>query len=351
MTEPHLSSAKTADYLEIEGFIDHLYANSVDGWVWDEFDPAATVHVDIYDDERLLTTIAADVFRDDLLEAGKGDGRHGFIYQASFDMRRESAAFRVRVSGTDVELLEAPRRAERPAADVDDPPLAMVRATGHPSVETFLDHGKDVACVCRLYGRLRPSGRVLDVGCGVGRLAIPLTTHLKNGGLYEGFDVTKDTIAWCTEYMSSKHPNFHFQHADIRNRYYNPNGRFSASEYRFPYADGSFDVVFLGSVFTHLLPAEMEHYLAEIARVLKPGGRSLISYFVLDGGTLKHAADKILDFAVVGDGYRTTNPTVPEAAVAYEEKFIRQLHLEHGLSIVEPIHFGEQGLVVAARRS
>jgi ubiquinone/menaquinone biosynthesis C-methylase UbiE len=52
-----------------------------------------------------------------------------------------------------------------------------------------------------------------------------------------------------------------------------------AAQYPFPFADSSFDFVYLVSVFTHMLPADMEHYLSEISRVLKPAAKCAVSFF------------------------------------------------------------------------
>jgi len=46
------------------------------------------------------------------------------------------------------------------------------------------------------YGRIKPTDRVLDVGCGSGRMAAPLTRYLTTGS-YEGFDISPDAIRWC----------------------------------------------------------------------------------------------------------------------------------------------------------
>lgn len=46
--------------------------------------------------------------------------------------------------------------------------------------------------------------------------------------------------------------------------------------------DDAFDAVVLWSVFTHLYPDTIEHYLHEIHRALKPGGRLGAPFFVLD---------------------------------------------------------------------
>jgi SAM-dependent methyltransferase len=346
-------SPQAGDYLEVEGFIDHLGPDRIQGWAWDEFDPGATVRVEVYDADRLLASVPADGPREDLREAGKGDGRHGFDCRLPAGVARVAGGSRLRTkaAGTEVELLEPPRRYEAPPPALPAPPEAMRRTTGHPSLDDFLMRGREVARACRLYGRLRPRGRILDVGCGVGRLAYGLARYL-TGGSYDGLDIIPEMIDWCTRHVSGTYPHLRFRHADVANPFYNPTGRFRAAEYRLPYASGAFDVVFLGSVFTHLLPAELTHYLSEIVRVLRPGGRCLISYFLLEGGSLKRPADKppAMEFRHAGDGYRTTDAEVPEAAVAYEETYVRARYASAGLEVIEPVHYGGQDLVVAAKR-
>ena len=134
-----------------------------------------------------------------------------------------------------------------------------------------------------LVGRcgLKPDDRVLDVGCGIGRLARPLAGYLSIDGAYAGFDVSADAIAWCTR-RYRHYPNFHFVHADVRNARYNPAGTAAAVEYQFPFDDGAFDVVVLMSVLTHLTADETLHYLGQVRRVLARGGRMLATVFVLD---------------------------------------------------------------------
>jgi len=130
-------------------------------------------------------------------------------------------------------------------------------------------------------GGLKPDDRVLDVGCGIGRMAIPLTKFLNERGSYEGLDIVSEGIAWCQRQITPRFPRFHFMLADIYNGVYNPAGRNNASDYIFPYPDASFDFVFLLSVFTHMLPTDMENYLRQIVRVLKLGGRCFVTYFLI----------------------------------------------------------------------
>ena len=129
-------------------------------------------------------------------------------------------------------------------------------------------------------GGLRPDDRLLDVGCGCGRIAVPLTGYLSDKGSFEGFDIYKEGIEWCTRNITARRPNFRFRFADIYNKRYNPLGRSPASSFRFPYPDESFDFVVASSVFTHLLRKDLSHYLSEIRRVMRTGGRCLITYFL-----------------------------------------------------------------------
>src|ERR1700733_5156806 len=84
---------------------------------------------------------------------------------------------------------------------------------------------------------LQPGDAVLDVGCGSGRMALPLTGYLNREGRYAGFDVSREAIAWCEENISGAHPNFNFQVADVQSKRYNPSGKHKTSEFRFPYPD------------------------------------------------------------------------------------------------------------------
>ena len=210
---------------------------------------------------------------------------------------------------------------------------------------------------------LGPDEDVLEVGCGAGRIARALAGYLSAHGSYRGFDVVADAIHWCRRTFAVAHPNFHFDHADLYNGGYNPTGRQRAVDYTFPYADAAFDFVCLTSVFTHMLPDEVARYLSEIRRVLRPGGRCLATFFVLDAEALTrmHDADSVYRFLHEGPGYRTTRPNHPEDAVAYLEEDLRALHERAGLRIVEPIYFGSwcgrkraregQDMVLARRKS
>jgi ubiquinone/menaquinone biosynthesis C-methylase UbiE len=188
----------------------------------------------------------------------------------------------------------------------------------------------------------RSNEAILDVGCGIGRKTVPLTGLLNQEGTYEGFDIVKKGINWCKLNISARFPNFHFQLVDVYNKHYNPRAKTRAAEFSFPYPDESFDCVLIGSVFTHMLPEDIENYLFEVSRVLKEGGKCLISFFLLNAEALEMIEDgrSTLNFKYQLGGYRTVNPQVPEDAVCYEESFVLTLYDRCGLRIQRPIHYG-----------
>lgn len=189
---------------------------------------------------------------------------------------------------------------------------------------------------------LQPDNRVLDVGCGIGRMAIPLTSYLSPAGEYWGLDIVMNGIEWCQSRISPKFNNFHFQHSDVYNHNYNPKGKIQAQDFRFPFENDFFDFVFLTSVFTHMLPLDVENYLSEISRVLKPGGKCLITFFILndEAEKLTLSGRSTLDFKYDLDGCFTTDRDIPESAIAYTEEAVIRLFTDRELSITRPIHYG-----------
>lgn len=191
-------------------------------------------------------------------------------------------------------------------------------------------------------GKLMPDEKVLDVGCGIGRMAIPLAKYLDARGSYEGFDIVKEAIEWCNNNISKLYPRFVFKHIDIYNKHYNSKSTFKPTELTFPYEDGTFDFVFLTSVFTHMLPEDVEKYTSEIYRVLKNGGRCLVTFFLLNQETLRNIENGVsmFNFKRVTDIYSTTDLNMPEIAIAYDEEFVKNLFQKYKLIITNNIYYG-----------
>jgi Zn-dependent metalloprotease len=62
-----------------EGELEQVDCSQIKGWLYDKNNPNTTVNVDIYDGSTRIATVPASIFRQDLLEAGKGNGAHGFV--------------------------------------------------------------------------------------------------------------------------------------------------------------------------------------------------------------------------------------------------------------------------------
>lgn len=215
------------------------------------------------------------------------------------------------------------------------------RATG----EEFLGHFQTL-------GGLRSDDRVLDIGCGFGRMARVLAGVLRPPGSYDGFDVMRPGIEWCHAHYVDTPVRFAFTHVDLHNAAYNPHGTGSAVDFAFPYADGSFTFALATSLFTHLLPDAGDHYLAQAARVLAPGGRLFTTWMLMSGeppAPLRRLPD--------GQPAAVADPDVPEDAVAVDESWVRDRLGAHGLTLTA-IHPGswaggsgasQQDIVVATR--
>lgn len=110
----------------------------------------------------------------------------------------------------------------------------------------------------RYYG-LAADSYLIDVGCGSGRLAKPLSAS--HTGPYFGTDVVPDLIAYARSTVGR--PDWRFEVID---------------GFTIPEADGVADMVCFFSVFTHLLHEQTYLYLEEASRVLKPGGKIVLSF-------------------------------------------------------------------------
>ena len=219
-----------------------------------------------------------------------------------------------------------------------------MRRVGSPSPIDFKAKGQHLLDILIQVGRLRPTDRVLDVGCGCGRVALPLSSYLTTGS-YEGVDIDRDAMEWCKRNITQRRPTFNFELlVDVHNSAYNSQGRRQASDYAFPYPDESFDFTVLTSVFTHMLPRDVEHYAREIARTLKPEGRAMITFFILNQESEQLITTSASRFSFAhwhSDGQvRVEHSTDPEAAVAYPEPRVRCVLQQAGLTIIEPIYWG-----------
>lgn len=186
---------------------------------------------------------------------------------------------------------------------------------------------------------------ILDIGCGIGRMAVPFTNYLSEKGRYEGFDIVNIGIDWCTKNIHSRFPNFNFKLIPLKNDLYRLDTNEKAAELEFPYQDNSFDLVFLTSVFTHMLPLDLENYIKEIQRVLIKDKKCFATFFIIDEEnktqTNAHASK---NFPHDYGDYLLMDKSVKEANVAFKKSYIEALLKKNNLELTHYIKGNWSGI-------
>jgi SAM-dependent methyltransferase len=205
------------------------------------------------------------------------------------------------------------RRGRAPQAHL--PPLWLRRHAG--PVAAFRSSAEQAVELLERLGLLRPGLRILDFGCGPGALLPLLEPRLGADGSYRGLDIHRPSIAWCRGACASD-PRFSF---DVL-----------GSAGGWPAATAGSDLVLAKSVFTHLLEDAARRSLAEIRRVLAPGGRAVVTAFTYDPERFGPGPLPWFPFPGAGSPVRWRRRSRPTAAVAYERPLFESLVAEAGLS-------------------
>ena len=204
--------------------------------------------------------------------------------------------------------------------------------------DLFRESGNETVCsIVELCG-LDSDARVLEVGCGCGRVAAALAPHLSEKARYDGFDVAAPLINWCRQELEPRLPQFHFRLADeVFAGGHNPTGYKNAAAFDFPYANDMFDLAILCSVLTHMLPDSIENYLWQTARVLAPGGSAFLSVLLFDRAAeiAVRSGTTIFEFRHKIGPCLTFDAQHPEEGIACEESWFLQEVDRAGLRLAD----------------
>lgn len=141
----------------------------------------------------------------------------------------------------------------------------IVSVSGGPSEAWFSERGQSdanrFASLAARYGTSLDSGAdVLDFGCGSGRIARWLAPDvIAGGGRFFGVDLNPRSISWCSRHLPGEY---------AVNRLQPP--------LNFPSA--AFDLIYAHSVLTHLTEPVAKAWLAELSRLLRPGGLAIVTF-------------------------------------------------------------------------
>lgn len=153
----------------------------------------------------------------------------------------------------------AERRTDR---ELPVPPEELWLGYG-PDAETYLSLGKrHVAAMARVLAEdgfdVANAKRILEFGCGAGRMIRNLPELAPGADLW-GVDISAEHIRWCIDNLT---PTIHFATTTVVPH--------------LPFEDGFFDLIFCGSVFTHIEDIQ-ESWLLELGRILSPSGRLFLT--------------------------------------------------------------------------
>ncbi|NEP72999.1 MAG: methyltransferase domain-containing protein [Okeania sp. SIO2G4] len=184
---------------------------------------------------------------------------------------------------------------------------------------------------------LQHTDHILDVGCNIGTVAYALVHYLQPSGRYEGFDIVKNLISSLQKEITTRKPNFNFYWHNIHHPLYNPTGKISAINFTFPYPDESFNCVCISHLLIHLQSLEVMHYLDEIYRVLKLGGRCLLICFLINSESeqliAKGKSSQQLIYEIE-DGF-TKDIDLPERGIGFRENLLLKWINERGFNVLE----------------
>lgn len=154
------------------------------------------------------------------------------------------------------------RRTEAPGDPLAVPsPYLRTLVIGTPDLDWFLQSGRRDAeefldALARNGAAPLPQASVLEWGCGCGRLSRWIAPRAAR---FVGVDINPRLLGWCVDNLPG----------DYRRTALAPPA---------PLPGAAFDIVYGCSVLTHLREASARAWLAELERVLKPGGRLLLTF-------------------------------------------------------------------------
>ena len=122
--------------------------------------------------------------------------------------------------------------------------------------------------------------RILDFGCGSGRLYFGLTQRSEPSS-YLGADIRSDSIVWARRHIASANPRFSFRQIDIQHDRYNPGGTLNNDAWRDAVRQ-QFDVIYSYSVLSHLAENEAHTVLSMFAERLPVDGWLFVTAFVAE---------------------------------------------------------------------
>ncbi len=143
--------------------------------------------------------------------------------------------------------------------------------------ETYIQSAIDQIVHLSQHYQFNKDSVVLDFGCGQARLVNGFKTLGTNLGAYYGIDTHLKSINWCKKWISPYGSEFNFGHVAAHNARYN---KTAEKLLPLPFDSNKFDLIFLNSVFSHMMTDDVSYYLNEFERTMKNESTLYVTAFV-----------------------------------------------------------------------
>lgn len=216
------------------------------------------------------------------------------------------------------------------------PPLNIRSTVGSKGIPwEYVMVGERYGTYIKMLLDLKHSDRVLDIGCGCGRITRTLWNYIKPPGEYVGYDCHMLLLGWCKANFVTK-TNFSFDLFDIHNVTYNPRGKVQLKDFELPYPDGYFNKAFSISIFTHIIPP-YDDYPEKIARVIAKGGLFMPSFFFQENEPdfPQEETQNRKNFKDTGKGYWTLNFDQHESGICVKKSDTIALFKKAGFKLLD----------------
>ena len=195
---------------------------------------------------------------------------------------------------------------------------------------------------------LNLKSNILEIGCGCGRMAMPLKS-VGFCGQHTGIDIDDEMLNYCNNNFPNS--NFTFIKSTHKSKAYhsgkNNKGLLENKFYKIPLESKSQDFIYSTSLLSHLLEDDLINYLSEAFRLLKENGIMRMTFFCVD--SMEHNLSGRWTFKhKLGETY-VESLKYPEAASAYTKDFIERTCKNVGFREIKFTLTPEQSIVDCKR--
>lgn len=188
---------------------------------------------------------------------------------------------------------------------------------------------KSLIKICDKYSHIKEGDKILDFGCGTGRII----KNLQNKVDIVGIDICRRYYDIC---LNNK---LNVDYVDLFHDEYNPDGKISIHDFKLPYQNKSFDKVLSFYVFNHLYDRYFTQSLVECLRVLKNNGMITMSCMIInDTREQILKVDGSCKYYQIGEWW-FSNEHRQNLNVGVLEKLLRRIVMLNGGQIIEPIRY------------